>query len=247
MTHSTRADGGGAGGRPERVRLRDLRGPLTLSAAVLTAMFVLSAWAWGRVSGDRIPVHWGVNGEPDGYGGKFEGLMLLPLISVAVIGVFAAIPLIEPRRANMARSLRPFRVVWVAMLAFVAALHVAMVTSAFGHRVDMSVVMGAGIGLVSIAIGAVLGRVESNFMFGVRTPWTLSSERSWRLTHRLAGRLFVGAGVATVASAGVALATGWSWLPFAALMIGDLGAALIAVVYSYVVWRRDTERLATGT
>jgi uncharacterized membrane protein len=219
---------------------------LTVSAIVVVAMFALSAWAWGRIAGDRIPVHWGINGQPDGYGGKFEGLLLVPLITVGIAVLFTVIPRIEPRRLHFAQSMGPFLAVWFAMLAFMAALHVAIVVSAFGHPVDMSVVMGGGIGALSIVIGAVLGRVRSNFLFGVRTPWTLSSERSWRLTHRLAGRLFVASGAATIVAALVALPTGWSALPFVALLAGDIGAALVAVVYSYVVWRDDPDRQRVG-
>jgi uncharacterized membrane protein len=53
-------------------------------AMVLVAMFGLSAWAWLRLpAGASIPVHWNVAGEADGYGGKFEGLLLLPLVTNA--------------------------------------------------------------------------------------------------------------------------------------------------------------------
>ncbi|WP_243123893.1 SdpI family protein [Thermaerobacter sp. FW80] len=29
-----------------------------------------------------------------------------------------------------------------------------------------------------------MGQVRPNFFFGIRTPWTLSSEAVWRKTHR---------------------------------------------------------------
>ena len=57
---------------------------LIASGIVIVAMFALSWWAWGQVpAGAEIPVHWGVDGQPDRYGGKFEGLMLMPLIFLA--------------------------------------------------------------------------------------------------------------------------------------------------------------------
>jgi uncharacterized membrane protein len=48
-------------------------------------------------------------------------------------------------------------------------------------------------------MGNVLGKVRRNFWVGVRTPWTLASERVWNDTHRLAARLFVVAAVAGLA------------------------------------------------
>ena len=51
---------------------------------VMSAMFAAAAWAWPQVP-ERIPVHWGLNGEVDRYGGKFEGLLAIPL---TVIGIY---------------------------------------------------------------------------------------------------------------------------------------------------------------
>lgn len=219
---------------------------LAASAVTLLALFALSAWAWGAVESDRIPVHWDINGQPDGYGGKFEGLMIVPIVGVALVALFAVIPLIEPRREHLLSSMPAYALVWLALLAYLSLMHVALLFTAFGHQVNMATVLGSGIGLLFIVIGAVLGRVHSNFMFGVRTPWTLSSEKSWRLTHRLAGRMFLWAGVATLVAGVIALVTDLDWLPIAVLLVGSLGTALVGVVYSYVVWRGDPDRTGLG-
>ena len=39
-----------------------------------------------------------------------------------------------------------------------------------------------------------MGQIRSNFMMGIRTPWTLSSDLAWEKTHRLGGWLFMVAG-----------------------------------------------------
>jgi uncharacterized membrane protein len=38
-----------------------------------------------------------------------------------------------------------------------------------------------------ILMGNPMGKVRRNFFIGIRTPWTLASERVWYATHRLAG------------------------------------------------------------
>jgi len=38
--------------------------------------------------------------------------------------------------------------------------------------------------------------MERNFFLGIRTPWTISTEENWRVTHRLGGRLMVLVGFA---------------------------------------------------
>ena len=50
-------------------------------------------------------------------------------------------------------------------------------------------------------IGNVLGQVRSNFWMGIRTPWTLASERVWNQTHRVGAWVFVAVGL--VGCAGV--------------------------------------------
>lgn len=222
------------------------RTALIASAVALIVMFAFAAWAWVAIESDHIPVHWDTNGEPDGYGGKFEALLILPLVSAGVVLLFAVIPRIEPRRAHLLSSMPAYVVVWLALLAYLLILDAGLLFAAFGHEINMSTVAASGIGLLFIAIGAVLGRVRSNFMFGVRTPWTLSSERSWELTHRLAGRLFHWAGIATLVAGAVALVTDLDWLPLTVVLVGAIGAALVSVGYSYIVWRGDPERSTSG-
>lgn len=215
---------------------------LVASALTLLVLFALSAWVWTAIDGDRIPVHWGISGQPDRYGGKFEALMILPLVSAGLIALFIAIPLIEPRRANLQSSMPAYVLVWLALLGYLLVFHGALLFAAFGHEVNMSAVAAGSIGLLFMAIGAALDRVRSNFFFGVRTPWTLSSEKSWQLTHRLAGRLFLWAGVATLVAGALAPVIGLEWLPITTLLVGALGTTLVSVVYSYIVWRGDDER-----
>jgi uncharacterized membrane protein len=76
-----------------------------------------------------------------------------------------------------------------------------------------------------------MGKLGKNFFIGIRTPWTLASDEVWFRTHRLGGKLFVLAGL-LVFAAGVFGAG-----PFAPMAaIG--AAALVSVVYSYLLYRR---------
>src|SRR5690606_22748869 len=152
----------------------DRRTALLVSLGIVAAMLVLSAWAWVEVDAEQVPVHWGFSGEPDRYGSKLEGLLLLPLVTLGLIALLAVLPRIEPRRENLERSESAYALVWLSTTVFLGLLHVAMVVAATGRSVDMSTVVGVGIGLMFVAIGFALTRVKSNYAFGMRTPWTLS-------------------------------------------------------------------------
>ena len=83
-------------------------------------------------------------------------------------------------------------------------------------------------------LGNVMTRVRPNWIFGIRTPWTLSSERSWRETHRVGGYAFALTGLVVMGTALLAPTR-----VFVVLMVGALGTAALSVVWSWMVWRRD--------
>ena len=101
-----------------------------------------------------------------------------------------------------------------------------------GYRMN-SAWMFLGVGFLMAALGNYMPRVRSNWFVGIRTPWTLSSEKVWRETHRLGGRVFVIGGIA-IALAGL-LKPAWS---AAIVLVGSLSLAIIPIVYSYILFRQ---------
>ncbi len=42
---------------------------------LIVAMFAAAAWAWPQLP-DRMPMHWNIRGEVDGWGNKFDGTVV---------------------------------------------------------------------------------------------------------------------------------------------------------------------------
>ncbi|MEM7799788.1 MAG: SdpI family protein, partial [Chloroflexota bacterium] len=178
-----------------------MRNLLLISGLMLAVLFSISIWAWLALpAGEQIPVHWGPNGEPDRYGGKFEGLILLPLIAAAVVGLLAVVPRIDPKGENILRSGKAYRALWIGMLFFFLLLHAALISSIMGVNVPVEVIVPLGVGILFMVIGNFMGKVRRNYMFGIRTPWTLASSRSWDKTHRVGGWLFMLLGLVIIIS-----------------------------------------------
>jgi uncharacterized membrane protein len=202
-------------------------------------MLAVSAWAWPQIPADaQVPVHWGVDGEPDGYGPKWLGLLAMPAVALGIVGLLAAIPRIEPRRQNLERSATAYVAIGIAIVTFLAVLHVVAVLATLGSDVDITAIALFGAGALFVVMGNFLGKTRSNWFFGIRTPWTLSSERSWTLTHRLGGWLFVGIGVLVLVSTVLFGASVAIWVMLGALLVGVAGL----LAYSYLVWRDDPAR-----
>ena len=79
-----------------------------------------------------IPIHWGLDGQVDGYAPKEVGLSLLPVTAIAIAALLAVIPRFEPRRANLERSGKAYGAIWVAVVTLLGGVHVLMVAAALG-------------------------------------------------------------------------------------------------------------------
>lgn len=202
---------------------------------ILAAMFGVSAWAWPEAA-DRIAIHANWAGNVDGYGGKFAGLLVLPLAATVLYLVTVLWPRFDPRH-NFDMFARPYTIIRSGILGLMLAIHAGIAATAIGWQVNGATAMAMAAGALIALLGNYLPKIEPNWIMGVRTPWTLSSDLSWHKTHRLAGPLLVGAGFIDIVAAAMRpkMAT--------PVMLGTLiFVALVSVVYSYLVWRQDPAR-----
>jgi uncharacterized membrane protein len=234
MNSSLSADASGP-----KIPPRTFAMPLAVSLVVTAALAGASWWAWRQLPVDaRIPSHWNAGGQVDGYGGR-DSLFIIPGLTLGLTLLFLWLPRFEPRRAHLLLSSRAYRAVWLAIVLFAAGLQFFMIQAALGAPVSVEKWIGVGLGALFLVIGNFLGKVRSNFMFGVRTPWTLSSELAWNKTHRLAGWMFVGFGLVLL-TCGIARGLS-AHLHY--LIIGFVTALLATVFpYSYFVWRSDPDK-----
>jgi uncharacterized membrane protein len=210
---------------------------LCLSGLALLITLAITVWAWGKIPAEgQVPIHWNIRGEVDAYGSKEVALLLAPGILVLFTILLTFLPRIEPRWNNLQQSLKAYQIVWGLLITFFVILHVITVWAALGYTLNINMVMACVMGVLFLVIGNYLGKIRSNFMFGIRTPWTLSSELAWNKTHRLGGWLFFLTGLLVFVSGFV----GNGALTMGILLAGILGSIVLLFGYSYAVWKRDT-------
>lgn len=216
----------------------NFRNIIIFSVLIIIILFAIAAYGWVAIpDGQQIPVHWDVNGEVDRYGSKIEGLLLIPGITVLLTLLFAFLPRIDPRRANLAQSQKAYIAIWAGTLMLLLIVQILIVSAAVGNPVNIGSIIPVAVGILFIIIGNYLPKTRSNFYMGVRTPWTLSSNLSWDKTHRLAGRLFILMGLIMIGSVFIQGVL-WVWI-----MMGGLIAMVIGLMaYSYIVWKDDPNR-----
>jgi len=201
---------------------------------VIAALAVaISIWAYPRLP-PTVATHWNLRGTPDGFSSRGLAVAIMPLLIVGMTGLFNVLPKIDPRRENYARFLTSYWLIANAVIVFMLVAHAMIIASGLGFSVRVDRLMPVGVGLLFVFLGNYLTRVEPNWFVGIRTPWTLSSDTVWRKTHRTGGWLMVIGGV--VLAIGAFLPHG-AFLPL--LVVTILLVALIPIVQSYVLWKRE--------
>lgn len=202
--------------------------------AVVLVALAASAAVYGRLP-EQVPVHWNAAGEVDRYGSRFEGALLLPLVILGIALLIPLLPRIDPRGRNYEKFRPTYHLVLNATLTFMLGVHLLVLATAMGMQLPIGRIIPFGVGALFALLGNVLPRARPNWMFGIRTPWTLSNERVWERTHRVGGRLMVVAGIVTMLGALVAPVT----MTPVVLIVAVLGASLGAMGYSFVAWRQE--------
>ena len=207
----------------------------TIISLVLIAVATLAGvLLWNRLP-DPMPAHWNSAGEIDGYMSKFWGVFLMPIITIALLGLFLIIPRIDPLKANIDKFIGIFNGFILVFVAYMLYLYALILFAALGTPFNMTVMLLPVVGLLFIGIGYMMGKAKRNFFIGIRTPWTLSSETVWDETHKLGSKLFMLGGAVTIVSA--FLGETGIWIMLAAMFI----AAFVPIVYSYVLYQRETK------
>ena len=190
-----------------------------------------------------IARHWNLAGEADGFSPRNHVLVAMPALALLIAIVFALVPMIDPRKRNVAASRGLLFTSWLGAMTLLAVAHGWIVlTAARGETAGAPPphVILYTVSALLVAIGNFVAKSRSNFFLGVRTPWTLSSEYAWSVANRAGGYMLVLTGVAAAAAAAgylIDLRTG-----MLTLVAGALATAVVSIAVSYFAWRSDPER-----
>ncbi|MDD1658893.1 MAG: SdpI family protein [Methanomicrobiales archaeon] len=182
---------------------------------------------------DLMASHWGFSGEVNGYMPKIWGLFLVPVISAGLALLLLFIPRLDPLRENIEKFRETYELFIIVMLLFLLYLQVLTITWNLGIRFNITQLLSPAMAALFYACGILIGKAKRNWFIGIRTPWTLSSDRVWDKTHAIGGRLFKIAGVLAL---GGILLPGLAWL----FLLGPvLLISVYLVVYSYLEFRKE--------
>ena len=210
------------------------RTTIILVLLMIAAATLVGVALWNRLP-DPMASHWNANDQVDGYMSKPWGVFLLPLVTLGILVLFLLIPNIDPLKANIAQFREAFNLFITLIVAFMLYVYILSLRWNLGYTdFGMGRAMLPALGVLFFFVGYLLRKAKRNFFIGIRTPWTLSSDRVWDETHRLGSILFmISGGFALLGS----LFGGMTafWLFFVPIM----ASTLITLVYSYLIYQRE--------
>ncbi len=199
--------------------------------ALIILSFVIGICLYPQVP-DQIPTHWGPSGHADAYGSKFFGLFLFPAVLVFVYVLFLVIPKIDPLKKNIFRFMDYYLGMRFLIMLFMFLIYIGTIAQIY-RPFNMNYLVMPLISVLFYILGDIMPHMKRNWFMGIRTPWTLSSDRVWEKTHKVGGKLFKL--IALVMLLGLVFKEYMVWI----ILISVLGMTIFLFAYSYWLWSKE--------
>lgn len=200
---------------------------LFITCAVILLPIIAGLLLWNRLP-DRIPTHWSMGGEVDGWSGKGFAVFAMPLMMLGIQLLCFFVTASDPKRGNIRRKFLSM-VLWIIPVLSVLTSCISYAV-ALGAQIRVEQVIPGFIGLMFVIIGNYMPKFQQSYTMGIRLPWTLSSEENWNRTHRFGGKIWALGGI------GVLFCTlmGWGIASIVILAV----VVIVPTIYSYVLYRK---------
>jgi uncharacterized membrane protein len=153
-------------------------------------------------------------------------------MSIALVGLLAFIPRIDPLKANIRKFMGYYDMMIAVMTALFAYIFLLTMMWSAGFSYNFSQALSPAFGLMFYFAGIMLEKSKRNWFIGIKTPWTISSDRVWDKTNKLGAKIFKISGA--LAFLGLIVPDYGLLVALVPAIVGSLGT----VVYSYVEYQK---------
>lgn len=203
---------------------------------MITSLLTLLPIPVGLLLWNRFPetmaIHFGFNGQADGFASVPFAVFVPPLIMLAVQWLCILGTALD--KGNKNRNLKISRIVlWtipVICNLSCCGIYALALDVEFSPVVWTMVPMG----ILFAVIGNYMPKTRMNSTIGIKVPWAYSSEENWNATHRFAGKVWVIGGI-LLALCGF-LPHVWA---VSLMFIVILILCVVPVVFSYRFYKKE--------
>ncbi len=205
----------------------------TLSLLLIAVLFAIAIYFYFVIPYEEIPTHWNSKGEVNGYSTKTFGLFLIPVFSLGLYLLFILLPKIDPLRNNIKKFREVYNSFVLVMICFFFYIYLITLSWTLGYTFDFNLAFVPALAALFFYIGIILAKVKRNCFMGIRTPWTLNSDKVWDKTHKLGGKLFKASGI--IILLGFLVPEYLVWL----ILVPILISVIWLIIYSYLEYRQS--------
>jgi len=209
-----------------------------LAIVIILIQIALSLYFGLPLADDaKIPSHWNLQGKVDGWTGKYQSIIMFPMINIIIFTLMVFFLNISPRYRNDPDKFdRILPSLLNLLVFFFSAIHIFTILMAREFLPSENLFVFILLGLLFILVGNLLPKVPPNFYLGVRVPWTLSSDIVWKKTSIITGKCFAAGGVIFVIIGIIGKIT----VIVKMLMILVLVLIIILpIIYSFIVYKKE--------
>lgn len=194
--------------------------------------FIYLTYLWNSLP-EKVPIHWNYKGEIDDWGTKYSLIGVAFLLPVLTYVLMLLIPKIDPKKRIELMGGKYYQIKFV-LVVFMSILSLFIIHSSKSQTLSSPILVFVLIGLLFMALGNYFKVIKQNYFLGIKTPWTLESEEVWKLTHILAGKLWIIGGLLIVIFSLVIPEN----INFYFFITITAIISIVPIVYSYLIFKK---------
>jgi uncharacterized membrane protein len=211
--------------------IRKNKWKLIISSIIILIPMLLGVIA-DKILPENIAVHWGIDGNADGFMNSSLIFIILPLIMLAVHWICMMLSMLIDKNAEQNKKIVNMTF-WIIPFISLTACGF-MFLSALGYNANISAFVYIILAISFIFIGNYMPKTVRNRTMGIKIKWTLANDENWNATHRFAGKIYVIVGILSL----LAIPLPTVALPFILIAIIAV-CVVVPIIYSYMFYKKQ--------
>lgn len=202
-------------------------------SSIVILLPLLLGFFGGSLLPEEIAIHWGFNGQADGFASA-NIFFILPPVMLAVHWICIILTTVLDKKNAQNQSKKLMNIVFWLIPAISLATSGMIFTAAMGFEDNAHVILYVLLAIMFIVIGNYMPKATRSVTTGIKIKWTMANDENWQATHRLAGKCYVIAGLLCLVAIPLPMVTG-----LIVMLATILIASIIPAIYSYCFYKKQ--------
>ena len=205
---------------------------IIFAGAFIIFSFVLGIYLYPQMP-EMLDSHWNAMGDADAQSDKIIGLFAMPIVMLLLFLILLIMPLVDPKRNNIKKFRNYYDWTIFVIIFFLAYVYLLSIFWNLGKKFDFAAMLLPAFFVLFLFFGFLFEKAKLNWLIGIRTPWTLSSEKVWNETHKVGSKMFKICALITLF--GFVFRDLAIWF----VIVPAITISIYLFVYSYLVYKKE--------